>query len=166
LVLPTDTVYGLVCDASNEEAVEKIFQIKNRDKDKALPVFVKDIKMAEDFAVISESQKEILNKNWPGAFTYVLEAVPGLSSLVYKGNTIAIRVPDYQLIRDIFKTFKNPLAQTSANISDQPATTKIKDVLEQFSSVDIVVVDGGNLPTKNPSTIIDLTNDNIKIIRK
>lgn len=165
LILPTDTVYGLVCDAENEKAVEKIFEIKKRERTNPLPVFVENIKMAENFAVISDEQAEILKKNWPGAVTYVLEAVPGLSPLVYKKNTIAMRVPDYDLIRNVLREFKKPLAQTSANISGTVATNKIKDVLDQFSGADVIIVDEGDLPENKPSTIIDLT-DNNKIIRK
>jgi L-threonylcarbamoyladenylate synthase len=165
LICPTDTVYGFICDAENNEAVEKIFELKNREKNKPLPVFVENIKMAEDFAVISDEQKETLKKNWPGAVTYVLDAVPGLSEMVYKNNTIAMRIPNYDLVIKILKNFKKPLAQTSANISGTEATTKIKDVLSQFFGTDIVIIDSGDLPDTKPSTIIDLI-DNNKVIRK
>ena len=165
LVLPTDTVYGLVCDAANEKAVEKIFEIKKRDKQKPLAVFVKDLEMAKKYAVITKDQKELLNKSWPGAVTFVLEAKSGLASLVYKNKTIAMRIPDFGLIRKIFKEFENPLAQTSANISARPATIKIKKVLEQFRSEDVLIVDADDLPKNKPSVIIDLTKNKINIIR-
>jgi len=163
LVCPTDTVYGLVCDAKNEKAVEKIFEIKKRDKSKSLAVFVKDIDMAKKYAEISLDQEKKLQKFWPGATTFILPAKPGLSPLAYKNNTIGMRASDYDLIKNIFKEFNSPLAQTSANISGQPATGKIKEVLSQLSDQGTqpdIVVDVGDLPENKPSTIIDLTKNN------
>jgi len=165
LVAPTDTVYGFICDASNNQAVENIFEIKKRDKTNTLPVFVSGKKMAESFAEISSKQEEVINKSWPGAVTFVLKAKPGLSSLVYKNNTIALRQPNYELVLDVLEQFKKPLAQTSANISGRPATTKIADVLEQFNNTDVIIIDAGNLPENKPSKIIDLTQNEEKILR-
>jgi len=170
VVLPTDTVYGLVCDAGNNQAIEKIFEIKKRDKNKPLPIFVEDIKMAKTLAQIDENQERVLGKSWPGAVTFVLEAKdPLLSPLVYKNNTIAMRAPNHGLVKEIFKKFKKPLAQTSANISGQPALTKINEIIEDFSKSLMqpdLIVDAGNLSEKNPSIIIDLTKEKNNILRK
>jgi L-threonylcarbamoyladenylate synthase len=169
LVLPTDTVYGLVCDAKNETAVKKIFKIKKRNKLKPLAVFVKDIKQAKKFAIIDKKQEFLLKDSWPGATTFILKAKKGLSSLVYKKGTIGLRIPNYKLINLIFKKFKNPLAQTSANISGFPATTKIDKVIKQFIGFKIqpdAIINFGDLPTNKPSVIIDNKNHKIKKIRK
>ncbi len=166
LVLPTDTVYGLVCDATNKKAVEKIYKIKKRDKSKPLPVFVKNIEMAKEYAVIRKDQEEFLKNKWPGATTVVLGSKDGLSPLVYKDNTVALRQPNYKLILKIIGLFKKPLAQTSANISNKPSTTIINDIVLDFKNADVIIFDAGNLPKSKPSTIIDLTSDKIKIIRK
>jgi len=169
LVLPTDTVYGLVCDATNNEAVEKIFRIKQRDKSKTLPIFVEDVRMAKEHAVISGGQEEFLKKNWPGAVTVVLERKDGLSALVYMDNTIAMRQPKYNLIIDIIKSLGKPLAQTSANISDRMSLTQIREVINTFSETadkPDLIVDAGDLPKNEPSAIIDLTKEEIKILRK
>jgi len=180
LVCPTDTVYGLVCDATNERAVEKIFEIKGRDKNKPLPVFVKDLEMAKELAEISDEpafakgsgvarQEETIKKSWPGATTFILKAKEQkLSPLVYKDGTVALRAPNYGLIREIFKKFAKPLAQTSANVSGMPATTKIKEIVSQLENQKVqpdFVIDTGDLAENNPSAIIDLTANN-KIIRK
>lgn len=163
LVLPTDTVYGLVCDAGNEKAVEKIFEIKKREKSKPLAIFVKDIKTAKKFAFINKNQEDFLKDN---KITAILKAQKEvLPKLVYKGGTIGIRIPKYDLLNEILNKFENPLAQTSANISGNPATTGIADILEQFKEEDIIIVDAGDLPKNETSTIIDLT-DKIKVIRK
>ena len=173
LVLPTDTVYGLVCDATNKKATEKIFKIKKRSRIKALPVFVQDIKMAKKYAVILKIQEGIIKERWPGAFTFVLKAKKGLSPLVYKKDTIAMRQPDYKLIMEIIKLLKKPLAQTSANISGQPSLNKISDIVKTFEKSKIkpdIIINGGNLSRRQsrrgssmksgqknkPSVIIDL----------
>jgi len=168
LVLPTDTVYGLVCDATNIEAVKKIYKIKKRDKTKPLPVFVRDIKMAKKYAVIDEKQEKFLNENWPGAITVVLKGKKGLSPLVYKDGTIALRQPNYKLIAEVMAMLKRPLAQTSVNISNQPPLSnaqEIEKVLGCEKYQPDLIVDIGNLPKGKPSTIIDLTSDIIKILR-
>ena len=170
LVLPTDTVYGLVCDAKNEKAVEKIFEIKERNKSKPLAVFVKDLKMAKEYAEISKEQEVVIKKSWPGAVTFILKSknieVGPLSALVYGEGTIGMRAPDYDLIKNIFSEFSSPLAQTSANISGNPATTKTSEVLNELSDKDVIIVDAGDLPSARPSTIIDLTQNIVKTLRK
>lgn len=163
LVLPTDTVYGLICNASNNIAVAKIFKIKKREKSKPLGVFVKDIKSAKKLAIIDKAEKFLKNnKN-----TVILNVKKkNLSNLVYKNNTIGIRIPKYKLLNLVLNKFNKPIAQTSANISGRPATVKINNILKQFKNTDVLIVDVGNLPKNKPSAIIDLTNNNIKIIRK
>jgi L-threonylcarbamoyladenylate synthase len=164
LVSPTDTVYGLVCDATNEEAVKNIFEIKKRDKLKTLPVFVKDIKTAKKLAFIKKNHEKFLKDN---KITVILKArKETLSKLVYKYGTIGIRIPKYKLLNLILEEFKNPLAQTSANISGKSDTTRINNVIEQFRDKDIIIIDAGNLPKNKPSVIMDLTKDIIKILRK
>ncbi|MCX6722243.1 MAG: L-threonylcarbamoyladenylate synthase [Candidatus Staskawiczbacteria bacterium] len=168
LVCPTDTVYGLICDAGNEKAVEKIFSVKNRDKSKPLLAFVESISGAKKIAEVNEKQEEFLKKNWPGKVTVVLKAKKGLSALVRKENTVGVRIPNYKFLNLILETFGKPLAQTSANISGDSAITEINEVLKQFEAKERqpdIIIDAGNLPKSEPSTIIDLTSKNKKIIR-
>ena len=165
LVLPTDTVYGLVCDAANESAVGKIFEIKKRDKTKPLAVFVKDIDQAKEFAEISAEQEKFLQKNWPGAVTVILKAKGGLSKLVYKNNTIGMRLPNYELLNLILDDFGEPLAQTSANISGEGDPVEISKIKSQFENQDILIVEAGDLPKRKASAIIDLSKEEIKILR-
>jgi len=169
LVCPTDTVYGLVCDAKNEKAVEKIFEIKQRERTKPLAVFVKNIAEAKKISFINENQHKFLKKNWPGQTTVVLKAKKGLCKLVYKENTIGIRIPDYYFANLILGEFKNPLAQTSANISGKEAQTKIKKIFEQFETAEIqpdVIINAGDLPENKPSEVVDFSQKTIKILRK
>ena len=183
-VCPTDTVYGFLADATNKKAVEKIFKIKKRPRSKPLAVFVKDIKMAKELAKIDERQEKILREYWPGKHTFILKSKcqnlnfksdpkskikNKISKLVIgKGNTIGIRIPKYKFLNNLLKKINKPLAQTSVNISGQPVLTKISAIIKIIARSEraMLIIDEGDLPKNAPSTIIDLTGNNIKIIRK
>ncbi|MGA2418398.1 MAG: L-threonylcarbamoyladenylate synthase [Candidatus Staskawiczbacteria bacterium] len=159
VICPTDTVYGFLADAGNRKAIEKIFKIKKRPKNKPLAIFVKDLKMAKGLAQIDAKQEKILKSKWPGKFTFVLPTGNG---------TIALRIPKYKFLNDLLKKINKPLVQTSVNISGRPALTKIKDIVKVFETQKNqpdLIIDGGNLPKTNPSTIIDLSGAKIKKIR-
>jgi L-threonylcarbamoyladenylate synthase len=166
LVLPTDTVYGLVCDASNERSVEKIFEIKKREKTKPLAVFVKDISAVEKIAFVGEKAKEFLKDS---KITVILKAknvdAGRLSNLVYKDSTIGMRIPKHEFLNLILEKFDGPLAQTSANISGQGAIIEIDKIKSEFQNEDILIVDAGDLPGKKPSKVIDLTGEQVKVVR-
>lgn len=180
IVCPTDTVYGFLADAFNKKAIKKVFRIKKRPKTKPLAVFVSSINQAKQLAEINRKQEVILKKFWPGKYTFILKlkktATRPLSKLVLgKDNTIGLRIPDYQLALDLLRKIKRPLVQTSVNISAQPPLTKIKEVLEKFSSFSSVsrtkawlpdlIIDAGDLPKSKPSRVIDLTKNKKKILR-
>jgi len=171
VVCPTDTIYGLIADAQNEKAVKKIFKIKKRKKKKALPIFIKDVKMAEKLALINKEQKFFLKKAWPGGITVVLKRKKSyyLPEVLFGGTeTIGLRIPRYKLINILIKEVNRPLVGTSANISGKPGLNKIGKVLNQFKGRKFqpnLMIDAGNLKKNKPSTIIDLTGRNSKILR-
>jgi len=170
IVCPTDTVYGLICDATNKRAVKKLFKIKKRKIQKSVPIFVKDLKMAKELAKINEKQEKFLKSIWPGKITTVLKRKKTKINLYrVDKKTIALRVPKYKLIATLFKNLNRPLTGTSANISKKPATTKIEEVLRQFQGQKLqpdFIIDVGDLKFSKPSTIIDLTELKPKILRK
>jgi len=172
IVCPTDTVYGLLADATNNQAVEKVFKIKKRDKKKAIPVFVKDIKMAKKFAKIDKNMEKFLDEIWPGKITIVLKRKKksGLPELLFnKKKTIGLRIPDCLLVKQIIKKINKPLTGTSANISGNPSSVKIKEILKQFEEQEIrpdLILDGGNLSGNFPSTVVDFSAQKPKVIRK
>lgn len=160
LVCPTDTVYGLVCDAENREAVERLYRIKKRPKNKPIPVFVSDIDMAKKIVNIGKDQEKFLKSVWPGAVTAVLEQKGG-------GGTIGVRMPDYKFVLDLVKCV-GPLAETSANISGQGDSTKLSEVLSQFKDKEDqpdLVIDGGNLSASKASQVVDLRFSPPKVLR-
>lgn len=176
IVFPTDTVYGLIADATNKKAVKKLFKIKKRAISKAVPIFVKDIKMAKKFANISKKQEEFLKKVWPGKVTAVFRKKGKIKLFGTAPDTIALRIPKYKLIQDLFKKLNCPLTGTSANISGRPASARIEEVVSQFKNqppttfggggLPDLVLDSGNLKKALPSTIVDLTKRKPKILRK
>lgn len=168
LICPTDTVYGLVCDVNNKKAVEKLYKIKKRPKSKPIPVFVKDIAMAGKLVEIDRNQKKFLSKVWPGPVTVVLKRRRGVKLYGAAKNTIAIRIPKYGLLLGVAEQLNKPLAQTSANVSGEPASGSIKKVLRQFGGQKYqpdLVIDAGNLKKSKPSKVIDLTVFPFKVLR-
>lgn len=168
IVCPTDTVYGLICDATNKKTVQRLFKIKRRDTKEPVPIFVKDLKTAKKLAFINEKQEKILGNSWPGKITFILKRK---KSKIYgvKEKTIGLRIPNHKVISYLLSSTNRPLTGTSANISGEQASTKIKEVLKQFKNQKLkpdLIVDAGNLKPSKPSKIIDLTGNKIKVLRK
>ncbi len=99
LVSPTDTIYGLICDATNKKAVERIFTIKKRPRNKPIPIFVNDIKMAKKLALVNQKQEKILRSIWPGKVTVVLKRKRTKIKIYgVDKKTIGFRIPDFKLL--------------------------------------------------------------------
>ena len=159
IICPTDTVYGLVCDAINKKAVDKLFKIKKRPAEKPLPLFINNIRMAKKLVSINKVQEYFLRKAWPGKVIVVLKK---------KNGTLGLRMPKHKLVLKLIEHTNRPLTGTSANISGQPASIKIKEVLQQFTNQQYqpdLVLDAGNLKKSRPSIVIDLTVLPPKILR-
>ena len=133
LVCPTDTVYGLIADATNAEAVRKIFQIKGREKGKPIPIFVKDIASARKLAKIANEKENFLKKVWPGKVTVVLPSKNKLPQELGTSKTIGLRIPNYDLVNRLLKALNKPLTGTSANLSGTPSLSDSREVIAQFS---------------------------------
>lgn len=169
LISPTDTVYGLIADATDKKAVDKVFAIKKRPLEKRLPVFVKDLKMAGKFGEIGRLQEKFLKSFWPGQITVVLKRKKGRKLYGVDEKTVALRIPDHKFTLSLIRRLNRPLIGTSANISGQPASTRISQVVEQFKNKKEQpdsAIDAGNLKPARPSVVIDLTGSFPKILRK
>jgi len=171
VVCPTDTVYGLIADATSEKAVSKIFKIKKRQKSKAISIFVKDIESAKKISIIGSSQTSFLEEVWPGKVTVILrkrEEAPLPRILFGQEKTIGLRMPDCELIISLIKELNVPLTGTSANISGEASLIRIKRVLDQFKNQKYqpdLIIDAGDLEANKPSTVIDLTKPEPRILR-
>ena len=169
IVFPTDTVYGLLCDISSKKAVNLLFKIKKRNKKKPLPIFVGNISLAKKIAHINKKQERFLKKVWPGQVTVILKSKKKYFEGVSKNNRIGLRIPKYKLLNNLLKKIKIPLSGTSANISKKPSSTNIEKIINQFKSEKNqpdLIVGANKLKKSEPSTIVDLTKSDMKILRE
>jgi len=170
VIFPTDTIYGLFCDVANKKAVDKLFKIKKRSYKKPIPVFVKDIGLAKKIARIDKKQERFLKKVWPGKVTVILEAKEKFPrGVLGSDNKIGIRIPNYKPVLSLLKKLNTSLSSTSANISEIPGSGKIEEVIKQFSrrkNKPDLIVDAGNLKPSKSSTVVDLTDNRLIILRK
>lgn len=167
---PTDTVYGLLADATNPDAVKKVYRIKGREEGKALPVFLYSLDWVDRFALVNDEQRKFLQNIWPGKVTVVVKLRKNHTlapNVVSKEETIALRIPNQTLILELLANYKKPLTGTSANISGMPPCLDAKCVKRQLTkTVPDLIIDWGNLPPSEASTIIDLTKSPWRITRK
>lgn len=177
VIFPSDTVYGLLVDAANEKAVEKLIKFKNRPPGKPISVFVSDFKMMKKYVEVNNKQEELLKQLLPGPFTVILKSCHnegtnlGLSNkLLSERKTLGTRIPDYQSISELVSQLGRPITATSANLSGRSPHYSIKTLLSELPAgkkelIDLII-DAGKLPRNKPSTIIDLTTPEIRILRQ
>lgn len=169
IAYPTDTVYGLLADASRETAVRRIFHIKGRSFTKPLPLFVDSVERAKTLAVIDGPTERTLKKIWPGPVTVVLKKRDAVPGYVTAGkDSVGLRMPENEGIMLLITELNAPLTGTSANISGKPPCRNVSELWEQFSKhhpQPDILVDGGDLQESNPSTVLDLTKGEPQVLR-
>ena len=169
IVCPTDTVYGLLANATSRKAVQRVFLIKKREGEKPLPIFVKDIAMAKTLAKVSFLQEKYMRKVWPGKTTLVLKSKGLLPKETGTEKYIGIRIPKYRFIQALLKEINIPLTGTSANLAGKPSLSDSKDVVKIFEKEKYkpdMVIDAGKLLYSRPSKVIDITKIKPKVLRK
>ncbi|KKR23665.1 MAG: Translation factor SUA5 [Candidatus Yanofskybacteria bacterium GW2011_GWD2_39_48] len=169
IVYPTDTLYGLGANAMNYDAVRRIFDIKERDLSKPLPILIKNMIWAKGLAYISPRQEKILEKIWPGKVTAILEKKDVVLDIVSaKTKTIGVRIAEHPFTDKLLGRFGYPIISTSANISGDEPTLKIDDIIQIFSEKRFkpdLIIDAGTLPKSDASIVIDMTTEKPKILR-
>jgi L-threonylcarbamoyladenylate synthase len=160
LLLPTETVYGLVCRASDEAACRKLFELKQRPASKVIGWFVSGSEMLEKYGVILDARcRKLLERYTPGALTVIAPTASGL--------TQGFRIPDHPLLEKILELLGEPLAQTSANASGNPDAANCADALAQLNGNVDFHVDGGAVPDECcASTVVDASGVELKILRQ
>jgi len=168
LLLPTETVYGLACVATDTAAVDKIYAVKGRDFEKPLAVCVKDLAEAETLGLLDEAARQLAIRYWPGSLTLVVKVHPEITldprCLSGRGQdaTIALRCPE----ADWRDGLNGPLALTSANRSGQPDCVNYNSAMAEFDGeLDGALMSDGPL-SGAPSTIISVMRGNLKILRQ
>jgi L-threonylcarbamoyladenylate synthase len=165
VIFPTDTVYGIGCNPYNKESVKKIYKIKSRDIKKSVPVLTYSIETAKKIVEFDQFTEKIVKKFWPGPLTVILKVTDKkIKESMNLENKIAIRIPDHKCTLELLKKC-NFLIGTSANISGDLPHTDPEKCLKKLETYD-VFVDGGIITSKGESTIIEIENEQIKIIRE
>lgn len=167
ILYPTDTVWGLGCDATNEEAVSKIFQLKNREESKSLVVLVSSIEMLKEYV------KEI-----PDNAIKILETAEKPTTIIYSNprgfaantiatdNTIAIRIPKHSFCIELIEKFGKPIVSTSANVSGESTPKSFSEISQTIlDDVESIVHLERDKITDKSSTILKLNGDEIEVIR-
>lgn len=169
IAFPTETVYALAGDASNPIAVEKIYSFKQRIREKALPLLVGDIYQAKRICEFDERAKKLALVLFPGPLTIILKKKP-YSNLAENVNqnmeTIGLRMPNSLTSLKILQSVGRPLVGTSANISNSESSTNAAQVLRDFGEKIDLIIDQGETEIGIPSTIVDLSTEEVKILRE
>lgn len=171
VVSPSDTVYGLLADASNPKAIDKLLSFKDRPVGKAISVFVSDKEMAEKYIEINENAQNVFNHLLPGPFTVVCKAKKSDLDprLFAENNTLGIRIPNFPFIIKLVQKFGKPITATSANLSGNPPVHSIPTLINTLSPIKKpllnLIIDAGKLPKNKPSTVIDTTTGQLKTLR-
>jgi L-threonylcarbamoyladenylate synthase len=167
IAFPTDTVYGLGAAVYKHEAVERIFVLKKRSKDMALPLLVSDMSYLDE---LSDSPKSLAwrltTRFWPGGLTLVLPSSSKVPKFIGGGKTVALRIPDDEVILALIRGLGQPIVGTSANLSGQPPARTAAEVRRCFGDKIDLIIDGGVRLGGHESTIVDLSSDKPKILRE
>jgi L-threonylcarbamoyladenylate synthase len=167
IVFPTDTVYGIGCNPYYDESVERIFQIKDRSEDKPLPVMGYSISDIEKLVHMSPLAKSLAQYFWPGALTIVSPCKDNNISrrVMAGGDNLAVRIPGNRCTRSLLR-FCKYLIGTSANVSGRKPCTSSYEVLSSGLTGFDLVLDGGALGGGIESTIIEVIDSNVRILRE
>lgn len=165
---PTETVYGLGANAFNETAVEKVFQLKGRERNKPILIIASNIEQVKSLVVSFPVKAAALARAfWPGPLTMVLKAGSHLSRLLLGGgDQIGIRIPGNEICRELLKLCGVPITSTSANISGQKNPISAREVVENFGNKLDLIIDGGKSLSRIPSTVVAVEQDTVKLIRE
>ena len=165
IIFPTDTVYGIGCNPYDVNAVKKIYEIKSREKTKSLPVLASSIEIVKQISIIDEFTEKIIKKYWPGPLTLILKLKDkNLKKSLNLEDKIAVRIPNSVCTLKLLNKC-NLIVGTSANVSGDSSFTNPQECIKNVKNYD-VFVDGGTITSKGESTIIEIENEKIHVIRE
>jgi L-threonylcarbamoyladenylate synthase len=167
VALPTDTVYGLAADATNQHAVQELYQIKDRDPKKAVPVLVDSIKLFR--ALVHDLPAEVealIEKLWPGALTVVARKKRGVLQSVSLGETIGVRMPNSMVALAVISMLARPMATSSANVSGRSPATSAQEVMRTLGNKVDLILDAGPTPGGATSTVLSVVERPFTILRQ
>jgi L-threonylcarbamoyladenylate synthase len=166
VAFPTDTVYGLAVDAFCAECIQLLFEVKDRDMAKAIPVLVGDpAQLAQVAVAVSPAALCLAQHFWPGPLTLVVPRHPSLPEVLSPLPNVGVRMPDHPLALALLRR-TGPLATTSANLSGAANPLTAQDVYHQLNGRIDLILDGGTTPGGVPSTVVDCTTPTPTILRQ
>jgi L-threonylcarbamoyladenylate synthase len=165
---PTETFYGLGADARNEEALQKIFQIKGREENKPLLLLIGDRDWLSGLVRnIPPVAGQLMEKFWPGPLTLVFEASPRLSALLTGGTgTVGVRLSPHPVAQALIQAVGRAITATSANLSGQPSASVAAEVFRALGNRVDAILDGGQTAGGLGSTVLDVSSPSPRIIRR
>jgi|SRR5215203_2675058 len=168
IAFPTDTVYGLGALPGNAAAVRRLFKVKRRPAEKAIPILIAEIDdLPKVAANVSPAARRLIERHWPGPLTVVFRRAPSFREAADPDTTtVAVRVPALEAARALIRGAGGALAVTSANVSGKPAATTVDDVLLQIGRSIPAIVDGGDTPGGVESSIVDCSRDRPRLLRE
>jgi len=167
IVFPTETFYGVGVDATNPDALERLFELKGRDPDKPVALIAADLEMvARVVSVISPMAVRLARAFWPGPLTIVMPARPEISpALTNRGGGVGIRISPHPIARELARRLGSPLTATSANLAGAPPARTIAEARAAFGTRIAAYLDGGKLDGSLASTVIAIEEDRIIVLR-
>jgi len=165
---PTESFYGLAVDATNEEAIKRLFGIKRRDIDSPVLILIPSKEMLEQYAAdISPLAYRLMEDFWPGGLTIIFKAGPNISTLLTAGTgKIGFRISSHPIATSLARAAGVPITGTSANISGEAACVDAEGVYKAFSEGIDLILDGGKTQGGKGSTILDITENSARILRE
>jgi L-threonylcarbamoyladenylate synthase len=166
VAFPTDTVYGVAVGVFSIEGIEALYQAKERDPEKAIPVLMSSAADLEQVAEnVSQVAYQLGQEFWPGPLTLIVPRHPSLPTILGPYPTLGVRVPDHADARALMRV-TGPLAVTSANLSGAPDACSAQEVLDQLEGRIDLILDGGTTPGGKPSTVVDCTTPKLRLLRQ
>lgn len=168
IVFPTETLYGLGADALNTGAVEKVFQLKGRDRNNPFPVLVADLAMLDRLvARVPPLAQRLMKDFWPGPLTIVLPARQDIPRpLLNYTDGIGVRISSQPIADELVKLLGHPLTATSANPSGQEPARTLIQAKDYFADAVEVFIEGGTLTSQRGSTVVEVMENQVKVIRQ
>lgn len=165
---PTETFYGLGAKFDMEDSLKRLYEIKQRPKEKAMPLIIGNRGLLPIVAASANNIAiSLMDRFWPGPLTLIFPAKESLSEFITAGtHTVAVRIPGESFALRLAMIASFPITATSANLSGQPPAQDAETVIKYFDGKIDLIVDGGITPGGLPSTIIDVTGDEVKILRE
>ncbi|WP_176239650.1 L-threonylcarbamoyladenylate synthase [Mariniplasma anaerobium] len=165
IIIPTDTVYGLAAKLYDDKALEKIYEIKDRDQSKKIPILISNINQLKEICIISDLSLKLMKKYWPGALTIILRTTKTFKEKTNE-DTIAVRMPNHPIALKLIDTY-GILRVTSLNKSGEQPLTNIEEIKKIFGLFIKEIYPQGDISKSDiSSTIVDLTNDHINVLRQ